>query len=259
MVTRVPDGDATSELSGTRFTDVRRLASTGSTNSDLLALARDGAPEGVVLVADHQTAGRGRLDRVWEAPAGASLLVSVLLRPDLPLQQAYRVTMATALAASEACEEVAGFRPLLKWPNDLVVDDRKLAGILAESVLTGGRLDAVVVGMGLNVNWPDDLPDRLGLDATAANLVAGHDVDRGDLLVSFLRRLEEWYGNERDLLAAYRERSATLGREVRVEVAGGWFEGRAVDVSGEGHLVVELPAGERREVAVGDVVHLRAV
>src|SRR4051812_27340870 len=108
-----------------------------------------GAPEGLAAVADHQTAGRGRLGRAWVAPPGASLLLSVLFRPDLAPERLHLTTAAVALAAAEACEAVAGVLPVLKWPNDLLVGDRKLAGVLAES-----RLPAVVVGIGLNVNWP---------------------------------------------------------------------------------------------------------
>ena len=145
--------------------EVRVVGETGSTNADLLALARDGAPEGIVLVADHQTAGRGRLDRRWEAPPGSSLLMSMLFRPPRSVTHLNLVNAAAGIAASDACNEVAGFRPLLKWPNDVVVDDRKLAGILAEVV---GQ--AVVVGIGLNVNWPSPLPPELADTATAANL-----------------------------------------------------------------------------------------
>jgi BirA family biotin operon repressor/biotin-[acetyl-CoA-carboxylase] ligase len=134
-----------------RFGDVRWLEETDSTNTRLLEEARAGAPEGRVLAADHQTAGRGRMGRRWEAPPGSALLVSVLVRPALPLGRAHLVTMAAGLAASDACEALAGVRPGLKWPNDLVVDDAKLAGLLAESVVEGDALRALVVGMGLNV------------------------------------------------------------------------------------------------------------
>src|SRR4051812_11398972 len=149
-----------------RFADVRWVDETGSTNADLLELARQGAPEGIVLAADHQTAGRGRQSRSWIAPPGSSLLVSVLLRPDP--SEVNRCTMALAGAATEAIETVAGFAPRLKWPNDLVWPgdgsgpDRKLAGILAEvdwSVSDAGP--AVVTGIGLNCNWPADVPDEL--------------------------------------------------------------------------------------------------
>lgn len=246
--------------------DVRRLTETDSTNRVVLDLARAGAPEGVVVVADHQTAGRGRLGRVWQAPPGASLLVTVLLRPNLPAPDAHLVTIAAALAAADACAAVAGVRPSLKWPNDLVVErdgrTRKLAGILAESVVSGGRIDAVALGMGLNVQWPAELPDDLADIATALNHEAGHDIGRDDVLAAWLEALGARYGRlgstggAEALLAAYRAACVTLGREVRVELAFETLLGVAADVTREGHLVVDTDGG-RRVVTAGDVVHLR--
>jgi len=186
---------------GTRFTSVRRLAEIDSTNRYLLDEARAGAPEGVVVVADYQHAGRGRLGRRWEAPAGSNLLVSVLLRPALAVEELHLCTVAVALAAADACERAAGLVPQLKWPNDLVVGDRKLAGILAESIPpaplvpptqpmppaplvpptqpappappappatdAAGAHPAVVVGLGLNVGWPP--PEGAGPETTAVD------------------------------------------------------------------------------------------
>ena len=214
-------------------------------------------------MADRQTAGRGRLHRSWEAPAGSALLVSVLLRPDLLPTHVHSTTMAAAIAASDACDEVAGFRPHLKWPNDIVVDDRKLGGLLAEAELKGDVTDAVVVGMGLNINW-DRPPAGLEEIAIAASEVSGHPVDREALLEHFLDRLEEHYsalvepGGWRGTLLNYRRLSSTLGKHVRVEVADETFTGRAVEVTGEGHLLVETADGEVRRVPAGDVVHLRS-
>ncbi|HEX6423117.1 MAG TPA: biotin--[acetyl-CoA-carboxylase] ligase [Acidimicrobiales bacterium] len=307
--TAAPAGDrARTALAGTRFADVRWVATTGSTNADAMALARDGAPEGIVVVADHQRAGRGRRNRTWVAPPGGSLLLSVLLRP--PARVAGAVTMAAALAMAEAVERVAGVPARLKWPNDLVVatadGERKLAGVLAEadwpagSTISGGYRQpgprdrmVVVVGIGLNVRWPGG-PDphpgdadavvpggdvgRPSPDAGAASEAGGEvaevaglatalnwlgaDVDRVDLLVAFLRRLDERYATlvaagAGDMLDDWRRRSATLGRRVRVDLGADDVEGTAVDVTGEGHLVVDVLEGGRRTVAVGDVVHLR--
>lgn len=249
-----------------RFTDVRREDETGSTNTDLLAMARAGAPEGVVLVAEHQTAGRGRLGREWQAPPGSSLLVSVLCRPALPLSRSHLVTVAAGLAAADAAEEVAGTRPTLKWPNDVVVETadgtRKLAGLLAESVVEGAELTAVVVGMGMNVRWPQPLPAELAATATAVDRVAGRDVAVDDVLGAWLAAFDGRYeallaeGGIRATADAHRAACSTLGRRVRVELADGALEGEAVDVDEDGHLVVDA-GGARRTVAVGDVIHLR--
>jgi BirA family biotin operon repressor/biotin-[acetyl-CoA-carboxylase] ligase len=250
------------------FSDVRRIATTGSTNTDLLALARAGEPEGVVLVTDHQTAGRGRLGRVWEAPPGSSLLVSVLCRPRLPPGRAHLVTVAAGLAAIDALDQVAGFRPGLKWPNDVVVEapdgTRKLAGLLAEALVDGGTLGAVVVGMGMNVRWPNPLPTELAGTATAVNHQAGREVAPDEVLpvwlAAFGRRYADLHaeGGLARTAAAHRAACTTLGRRVTVELAEGLVEGDAVDVDEDGHLVLDV-AGQRRDVAVGDVVHLRPV
>jgi BirA family biotin operon repressor/biotin-[acetyl-CoA-carboxylase] ligase len=254
-------------LAGTRFHDVRWVEETGSTNRDLLELAASGAPEGVVLVADHQTAGRGRLDRTWVAPPGSSLLLSVLLRPGTA--PPHLLTTATALAALTAARRVAGVEARLKWPNDLVVDGpagaQKLAGILAESTVDGGRVTGVVVGIGLNVNWPDELPPDLEGTAVALNHLVGHEVDCEELLDELLVDLDRWCDrlDDRDaagdlvVVAEARARSATLGHHVRVDLGGEVVTGRAVALTDGGELVVETAAGPRTVVA-GDVIHVRA-
>src|SRR5262249_27789658 len=158
----------------------RWFDSLDSTNRYVLDEARRGAPEGLVAVADFQTAGRGRRGRGWGAPPGASLLASVLLRPALGPGRTPPGWMAGGAAMAEAVTRVAGFTPGLKWPNDLVVGDRKLAGILAER-----DGDAVVVGTGVNVDW-HEFPPEIAATATACNLEAGHAVDRRALLDAFL-------------------------------------------------------------------------
>ena len=281
MVSGVPGQRARTELAagvGSRFADVRWVAETGSTNADAMALARNGEHEGVVLVADHQRAGRGRAGRTWTAPSGSSLLFSVLLRP--PVEVMALSTMAMAVAAADALISVAGVHPRLKWPNDLVwpgdgsAPDRKLAGILAEADWpTGSTPDAgprapapreraaVVVGIGINVHWPDDLPDDLADIAVACNHLTTTPVDREDLLVAILRNLDGLYttllaGEREPLMAAWTARSATLGRRVRVQLGRREIEGTARAVTSDGHLVVDTVAGPET-VSAGDVVHLR--
>jgi BirA family transcriptional regulator, biotin operon repressor / biotin---[acetyl-CoA-carboxylase] ligase len=282
MVTCVPGGRARSALAGgpgARFADVRWVDQTGSTNADAMELARQGEREGIVLVADHQTAGRGRAGRSWTAPPKAGLLLSILLRP--PALVVDLATMAVAVSAAAAVSAVAGISPRLKWPNDLVwpgdgsAPDRKLAGILAEadwpaaaSVSAGWKAPAahdravVVVGIGIDVTWPDDLPDELADIAVALNHIVSMEVDREDLLIALLSELGPRYdalvsGERHGLLAEWRAASATLGRMVRVDLGRDDVEGKAVDVTDEGHLVVDTLDGSRRVFAVGDVVHLR--
>ena len=256
-------------MSATRFTDIRRLTTVDSTNRYLLDEARSGAPEGVVVVADHQSAGRGRLGRTWEAPAGSNLLMSVLLRPELPDDQRHLASAVVALAAADAVAEVTGSRPGIKWPNDLLAaDGRKLAGVLAESDVSvppaGGR-PPVVVGIGINVNWPareSDLGPDLAGSATSLHRVTGARVDRTALFEALLEALEPRVadlahppGRLRQA-ADFRARCTTLGTRVRVETAGGWLEGTARDLTSHGHLEVEVD-GAVRTVVAGDVVHVR--
>ena len=209
-----------------------------------------------MVVADHQAAGRGRLGRTWEAPPGSSLLLTVLLRPALDATRLHLVTMAVALAAADACRDAAGFSPQLKWPNDLVVEDRKLAGILAEASFEGSVVRWVVVGVGVNVNWPADLPAELADIAVAANHVAGRSVDRELLLVELLKRLDVRYAALGSVVTDYRAQCATIGRDVRVELPGEVVMGHAVDVDDDGHLLVDT-GRTVRTVAAGDVIHVR--
>lgn len=271
---------------GTRFTDVEWHDEIGSTNTELLDRARRGAPEGVVLIADTQNAGRGRRGRRWTAPPGTSLMMSVLLRPPpgpLPPTRASLVTLAVALAAADACEQCSGVRPKLKWPNDLVIaapaehdsagHDRKLAGILAESISTQGVLSALVVGMGLNTGWPE-VPAELEGVATSLNLASGAPVDRTVLARRLLENLEARYemlctdddgpggvAGSATVLDEARRNSATLGRRVRISfdatTDADVLEGLASDLDTEGRLLVADDAGTVHTVAVGDVVHLR--
>jgi BirA family transcriptional regulator, biotin operon repressor / biotin---[acetyl-CoA-carboxylase] ligase len=254
------------------FTDIRRFESLDSTNRYLLDEARGGAAHGVVAVADHQTAGRGRLGRRWEAPAGSNLLMSVLLRPRLPAEQRHLASATMALAAADAAAEV-GLGLGIKWPNDLLAPDgRKLAGVLAEADLgpvsgpLGESPAPIVVGIGINANWPvtdGDLPEELVGSATSLRQQLNRPVDRARLLESLLRSLEPRVA---DLDApAGRQRQAddlraactTIGTIVRVDLADDRsFGGLATDVTPEGHLVVDTDHG-RRTVVAGDVVHVR--
>lgn len=240
--------------------DVRRFAELDSTNTYLLDQARQGAAEGLVAVAEHQRAGRGRLDRRWESPPGANLLASVLLRPAGGADALHLCSGVVALAAADACAEVAGVEPVLKWPNDLLVKGSKVAGVLAEAVFDGTEVRGVVVGIGLNVAWPGP-PEAAGtcLDAAAGTAAP---VDKGVLLDVLLEQLArrrpllDDEGGRRTLSEEVRHRCATLGRRVRVSLPDAELTGVASAIDDAGHLVVETQAGPRR-VSAGDVVHLR--
>jgi BirA family biotin operon repressor/biotin-[acetyl-CoA-carboxylase] ligase len=238
---------------------LRVVAEAGSTNADLVAAAGQDAPEGTVLVAEHQVAGRGRLDRVWTSPPRAGLTVSVLLRPDVPAARRGWLPLLTGVALAEAVGESTGVLASVKWPNDLLArDGRKLAGILAES---SGK--AVVVGTGLNVTTTAaELPDT----GTSLAEVTGGTVDRAPVLLAFLRALEKrylrWVEHLGDpvssgLATDYVRWSSTVGADVRVEMPdGSVLEGVADAVDWDGRLVVRTPAGTV-ELASGDVQHVR--
>lgn len=230
-----------------------------STNAELVARAADGAVEGVVLVAEHQVAGRGRLDRSWSSPPRAGLTVSVLLRPDVPAARRGWLPLLTGVALAETLGQVTGVRASVKWPNDvLALDGRKLAGILAE--LSGA---AIVVGTGLNVSTTAaELPDT----GTSLAQVTGATVDRGPVLLGFLRALERRYRRWVEVLGDpvasglaqdYLAWSSTVGSTVAVTLPdGSLLEGVAQAVDWDGRLVVSTAEG-RVELAAGDVRHVR--
>jgi BirA family transcriptional regulator, biotin operon repressor / biotin---[acetyl-CoA-carboxylase] ligase len=249
--------------SGTMWTSVKTVASTGSTNADLLAA---GGPEGQVLAAEVQTAGRGRAGRTWVSRPGASLTFSVLLRPaSVPASARGWLPLLTGVAVADGVRSASGVAARLKWPNDVLVADRKLAGILAEQSPDG---EAVVVGVGLNVATGErELPvSPTGLTPTSL-LVEGAEVGREALLAEILRALERWYLTfaadpdpaRSGLLDQYRADCATLGRQVRVELpAGQVLAGVAEDIDAAGRLLVRPDgAAAATPVSAGDVVHLR--
>jgi BirA family transcriptional regulator, biotin operon repressor / biotin---[acetyl-CoA-carboxylase] ligase len=236
-------------LAPVRFEEV-----TDSTNSRALVLAEGGAPEWTVVAAGHQTAGRGRLGRTWLDDAGRSLLFSVVLRPELSPSLAGLLSLLAGAAVADACREVAAVGAGCKWPNDVMVRDRKLAGILAEASVAEGRLRQVVLGVGVNL-----APPPVGL--TGATGLEG--VDAAELLGSFLSAFREGYrplepGFGEDVVRRYRQRSVTVGRRVRAQtVSGEVVEGDAVGIDDRGGLLVATDGGVV-VVGFGEVLHLDA-
>jgi BirA family biotin operon repressor/biotin-[acetyl-CoA-carboxylase] ligase len=233
----------------------------GSTNALVADRARAGAPEGLVILAEHQTAGRGRLDRTWETPPRTGLTFSVLLRPTVPAASWPWLPLVTGYAVAAALHD-CGFPAAVKWPNDILVADRKVAGILVERVDTPSG-PAAVVGIGINVGMT---VDELPVPEATSLAIEGETPDRTDLLRSVLDNLWDDYVEWRDggeaaaarLAAAYGAACATIGRDVAVALPGGEsLVGRAVAIEADGSLLVEQPSGERRRVSAGDVVHVR--
>lgn len=276
-------------LNETRFSDIRVVAETGSTNADLLDEGRAGAPEGSVLLTDHQTAGRGRQARNWHDEPGNALLVSLLLRPSREL--APLTPLLSGVAAVEALlallEQESGGTgsspgsPLeaqqpavgLKWPNDVLsplLDERKLAGILAESTTSGSSRSAtadldddlvVVVGMGLNLRWGSPPPADISSKAATVGELAGRPVDREEVLGLYLRWFEHWLRiieseGTAPLLDRYRRRCLTIGREVRFTTAKADYDGTVVDVSDAGTLLLDTGSDGIVELHAGDAHHV---
>ena len=238
---------------------------TGSTNADLLARARDGEPEGVVLAAEEQTAGRGRAGRTWVSPPRAALTFSLLVRPAVPPARRGWLPLLTGVAVADAVTAITGVPIRLKWPNDLLAGPAKLGGILAEA--SG---DAIVVGIGLNVSTePAELPPPGpgGLPATSLRAAGAPDQPREPLLLAILASLERWYQAWRQavgdpdrsgLRAGYVRYSGTIGRRIRAELPDGQLlSGLAVGVDSDGRLLVRVSSGAELPVAAADVVHLR--
>lgn len=227
---------------------------TGSTNDVARDLAAGGAPEGTLVIADEQTRGRGRLARHWIAPPNTSLLMSIIFRPMLPPDQAHRLVIACGLALAEACEAVAGVRVEAKWPNDLLIDGKKIAGLLAESAIEGDRLDWVVVGAGLNVHQVFSPTDPLSGRATSLQMETGREHDRTTLLAQVLARLNDWHArvDQNTLIAAWRARCSMLGQPIQVETPDGTLAGLAEDIDTTGALWLRDANGQRHRLTVGE-------
>ena len=232
----------------------------GSTNDEAKRLAEDGAPEGTLVVADEQTAGRGRLQRTWWAPAGTALLMSLILRPDLAPHQAQRLTMLCSLAVCDAIAGTTGLVPAVKWPNDVLRRGRKVCGILTELGIKGTRLVYAVVGMGVNVNVNFGGAGELTLTATSLAQELGREVSRLELLRAILINIEERYTRLRAGESPHAEwaaRLATLRQRVVITTPTEQLSGIAEGVDADGALILRDESGALRPILAGDVT-LRA-
>jgi BirA family biotin operon repressor/biotin-[acetyl-CoA-carboxylase] ligase len=247
---------------GSLWTQIDVLAETESTNAVVAAQARAGASEGLVVAAEYQSSGRGRLGRTWTTPARSALLMSALLRPvSVPAVRWPWLGLLAPLAVATAVRRVGEIPAQVKWPNDVLVEDRKLSGILLERVDTPSG-PAAVVGIGLNVTLRAD--ERPHPAATSLALEGAATTDRATVMAAVLRELATRYqawadasGDPETILSDYRELSATFGRAVRVELPDGTFlEGIATGMDPDGRLLVETADGSR-PLAAGDVTHLR--
>lgn len=232
-----------------------------STNSVLRELARAGAPEGTVVLAEGQSAGCGRLGKAWFSPAGVNLYASVLFRPPVTPGEVGIFSFIAPLALAETIQE-EGAEPAIKWPNDIMLGRKKVAGVLAESRTTGDRAEFVLLGAGVNLNVePETLRAALGPagpSAISLRQVVGREIDRNAFAARFLTLLDEWFqiyvsSGARAILRAWRDRDITVGRRVEVREGREQFTGRAAGVNSEGHLVVQDSAGRFCRVVEGEI------
>ncbi len=246
-------------LKSTMFSkNIRLFESTDSTNRQAKELCVTGAPEGMLVLAEQQTAGRGRRGRTWQSPERVNLLLSMVLRPPIEPERAFVLTMILALAAGDGVYDICGLRPVIKWQNDLYVGGRKLAGILTEFSVRENRIEYMVLGMGLNVNWdPDENPDIVN-PATSLMREKGHRINRQNLLVRVLRHFDESYkmllsGKIMGFYRRWNKRSMVLGQEVEVESDGKILQGTARKIDKKGALILRDAHGNDREILHGDV------
>ena len=240
--------------------DIRVFQETTSTNDVVDKLGRDGVKEGVVVFAESQTRGRGRLGRNWVSARGKGLWFSVLLRPPLPPQAATQITVASATAMSRALREVSGVRAEIKWPNDILVNERKLCGILTEMTAELDKINYIVLGIGVNVNFAaEDFPAELRKIATSLAIEkGGQTIRRSDVATAILRELDAEYGRicKGRFEAAADEWEAnctTIGRNVEIACGNRVIQGRAESLDSEGALLVRTQHGRLERIIGGDV------
>jgi BirA family biotin operon repressor/biotin-[acetyl-CoA-carboxylase] ligase len=230
-----------------------------STNEVAFGLALKGAGEGVVVLAESQTKGKGRMGRPWESPAGANIYLSIILRPRIVPSKTPLITLMAAVACAEAIDEVTGFIPAIKWPNDLLRERRKLGGILTEADMELDRINFVVVGIGINVNMTRaSFPASIKDTATSLQESLGREISRTALIQSILRHLEQWYkrlgqGREEEIARRWKELSLVKGQTIEVTSLGEVVRGTALDIDEDGALLVQTDNTTIKRVVAGDV------
>ncbi|MGB0580788.1 MAG: biotin--[acetyl-CoA-carboxylase] ligase, partial [Limisphaerales bacterium] len=240
--------------------EVHIFNETGSTNDVIEKLARDGAKEGVVVFAESQSRGRGRMGRRWLSPPRKGLWFSVLLRPQMRPQAVTRITVAAAVALSRALQRVAGLSPEIKWPNDIHLDGRKAAGILTELNAEVDRVKYVILGIGLDVNLAEsDLPEDLRQIATSVRIASGRKIDRPGFAAIVLEELDAVYARLGDaefpaVAEEWEQQCITLGKNVAITIGNREIRGRAESLDEDGALMVRTSHGQLERIVGGDVL-----
>ena len=234
--------------------------STGSTNADARRLAQKGAPDGTLVVAEKQTEGRGRKGRDWYSPAGKGVYASLILRPTIPLEETPTITLAAAVALVEAIDAVSGCTPTIKWPNDILINGRKVAGLLTELSCEMDRVDFIILGVGLNVNVPrKEFPEGFRYPASSLLAETGTPYSRAELLAAWMNCLEPWmdslqaHGASR-IISRWQHLANIVGRDVTIDRGRDSVRGRVTAIGPDGALIVEDRTGTPHHILSGDVV-----
>ena len=231
---------------------------TDSTNIRARKLAEVGAPDGTLVVTDFQNAGRGRRGRMWVSPSGTGIFMSLILRPDILPSSASMLTLVAALAVYDGIKETTGLETVIKWPNDIVAEGKKLCGILTEMSAELEGIHYVVTGIGINANMTE-FPEEVGEAATSLRILTGGPVRRSRLIAAVMKAYEGYYekfkscGSLAGLMDVYNERMANLGREVKVLDPAGAYTGKALGIDEKGELIVEKADGKVVRVVSGEV------
>ena len=233
--------------------DIVYFARTDSTNRQARLLARGGAAHGTLVIADTQSAGRGRRGRGWISPAGEGIFMSLILRPDMPPSGVAKISLTLALAVARAIERETGLDAGIKWPNDIVIGGRKVCGLLLEMDATAEKVNSIVAGVGINVHQTV-FDEEIAHTASSLDLLCGRRVSRSAIVRAFLEEFERAAAlADEEMMQAYRGRSATIGQRVQVIGLSGTYTGTAQGVTESGTLLVEADDGEVREVLAADV------
>jgi len=238
-------------------------AKIGSTNDEAFHLGLAGAPEGTAVLADTQTKGRGRFQRSWHSPAGANIYTSVILRPSLKITESSQIPIMAGVAVADALERYCSGKISLKWPNDVLVHEKKIAGILSQARMMGNHLDFIVLGIGINVNMRHELfPEKICGTATSLILEAGREIRREDVLISLYENLEKWYKQLTQkgfgsVKFKWLSMTSMIGRNVQVAFKNETVVGKATEIDDDGSLILLTDGNKKITVSSGDATMKR--